>query len=63
VVDDHQRTSQPGVWAAGDCCTSTHLVTGQQVHMALGTYANRQARVAGIKSAVRSTTRARSPCP
>jgi NADPH-dependent 2,4-dienoyl-CoA reductase/sulfur reductase-like enzyme len=48
VVDDHQRTSQPGVWAAGDCCTSTHLVTGQQVHMALGTYANRQARVAGI---------------
>jgi NADPH-dependent 2,4-dienoyl-CoA reductase/sulfur reductase-like enzyme len=48
VVDDRQRTSVAGVWAAGDCATSTHLVTGEQVHMALGTYANRTARVAGI---------------
>jgi NADPH-dependent 2,4-dienoyl-CoA reductase/sulfur reductase-like enzyme len=48
TVDDHQRTSADGIWAAGDCATSTHLVTGEQVHMALGTYANRQARVAGL---------------
>ena len=47
-VDRRQETSHPGVWAAGDCCESTHLVTGRPVHMALGTYANKQSRVAGI---------------
>jgi len=48
VVDEHQRTSAPGIWAAGDCCQSTHLVSGRPVHIALGTVANRQSRVAGI---------------
>jgi NADPH-dependent 2,4-dienoyl-CoA reductase/sulfur reductase-like enzyme len=47
-VDRRQETSQPGVWSAGDCCESTHLVTGQPVHIPLGTYANKQSRVAGI---------------
>jgi NADPH-dependent 2,4-dienoyl-CoA reductase/sulfur reductase-like enzyme len=47
-VDQRQETSTPGVWAAGDCCESRHLVTGEPVHFALGTYANRQSRVAGI---------------
>ena len=47
-VDRRQETSSPGVWAAGDCCESRHLVTGQPVHVPLGTYANKQGRVAGI---------------
>lgn len=47
-VDDCQRTSAPGVWAAGDCCDSFHRITKQRVHIPLGTVANRQARVAGI---------------
>jgi NADPH-dependent 2,4-dienoyl-CoA reductase/sulfur reductase-like enzyme len=47
-VDRRQRTSAPGVWAAGDCCESLHRVSGQPVHVALGTVANRQSRVAGI---------------
>ncbi len=47
-VDDHQRTSAEGVYGAGDCCESFHRVTRQQVHVALGTVANRQARVAGV---------------
>jgi NADPH-dependent 2,4-dienoyl-CoA reductase/sulfur reductase-like enzyme len=47
-VDERQATSVAGVWAAGDCAESTHLVSGEQVHIALGTYANRQSRVAGI---------------
>jgi len=47
-VDDHQRTSAEGVWAAGDCCDSFHRVSEQRVHIALGTVANRQARVAGM---------------
>ena len=47
-VDERQETGSPGVWAAGDCCESRHLVTGDPVYIALGTYANRQSRVAGI---------------
>jgi NADPH-dependent 2,4-dienoyl-CoA reductase/sulfur reductase-like enzyme len=47
-VDRRQRTSHEAVWAAGDCCESRHLVSGQPVHVALGTVANKQARVAGI---------------
>ena len=47
AVDRRQRTSLDGVYAAGDCCTSHHLVSGRQVHVALGTVANKQGRVAG----------------
>lgn len=47
-VDRRQRTSVEGVWAAGDCCESHHLVLDRPVHVALGTVANRQGRVAGI---------------
>jgi NADPH-dependent 2,4-dienoyl-CoA reductase/sulfur reductase-like enzyme len=47
-VDRRQRTSCEGVWAAGDCAESFHLVTRQPTHIALGTVANRQGRVAGI---------------
>jgi NADPH-dependent 2,4-dienoyl-CoA reductase/sulfur reductase-like enzyme len=48
VVDRRQRTSDAGVWAAGDCCQSFHLVSGRAVHQPLGTVANRQGRVAGV---------------
>jgi len=50
-VDRRQETSAPGVWAAGDCAETIHLVTGQPVHIALGTYANKHSRVAGINIA------------
>ena len=46
-----RRTTSTHVWAAGDCAESTHLVTGEPVHIALGTYANRHGRVAGINMA------------
>jgi NADPH-dependent 2,4-dienoyl-CoA reductase/sulfur reductase-like enzyme len=36
-----------GVWAAGDCVESVHLVTGAPVHIPLGTHANKQGRVIG----------------
>lgn len=48
AVDRRQRTSADGVWAAGDCATSFHLLRQEPVHIALGTVANRQARVAGV---------------
>ena len=31
VVDRQQRTSAAGVWAAGDCCQSIHVVSGRPV--------------------------------
>ena len=48
VVDPRQRTSAEGVWAAGDCCQSFHLVSRRPVHLPLGTVANKQGRVAGV---------------
>jgi NADPH-dependent 2,4-dienoyl-CoA reductase/sulfur reductase-like enzyme len=46
-VDRRQQTSADGIWSAGDCCESYHLVSDSHVHIALGTVANKQARVAG----------------
>jgi NADPH-dependent 2,4-dienoyl-CoA reductase/sulfur reductase-like enzyme len=48
VVDRRQRTTVDGVYAAGDCCVSHHLVADRPIHVALGTVANKQGRVAGI---------------
>jgi NADPH-dependent 2,4-dienoyl-CoA reductase/sulfur reductase-like enzyme len=46
-VDSAQRTSQFHVYAAGDCAEARHLVLGHDVHIPLGTTANKQGRVAG----------------
>lgn len=48
AVDRRQRTSTDGVWAAGDCATSYHRISQRQTHVALGTVANKQGRVAGV---------------
>ena len=48
LVDDHQRTSIPGVWAAGDCAETRQRISGQPVNFHLGTVANKQGRIAGI---------------
>lgn len=50
-VDRRQRTSAEAVWAAGDCCESFHVIARAPVHIALGTVANKQGRVAGINLA------------
>ncbi len=50
ATDDHQRTSAPHVFAAGDCVETRHLVTGAPVAIALGTHANKQGRVIGINA-------------
>jgi NADPH-dependent 2,4-dienoyl-CoA reductase/sulfur reductase-like enzyme len=47
-VDRTQRsTSHPRVYAAGDCAQTFHRLSGDDVHIALGTHANKQGRVAG----------------
>jgi NADPH-dependent 2,4-dienoyl-CoA reductase/sulfur reductase-like enzyme/rhodanese-related sulfurtransferase len=47
VVDTHMRTSDPDIYAAGDCVESTNLITGAKVHAPYGDLANLQGRVAG----------------
>ncbi|GAA2611453.1 FAD-dependent oxidoreductase [Actinomadura fulvescens] len=47
VTDRRMRTRTEGVWAAGDCVETRHLVSGERVAIALGTHANKQGRVAG----------------
>lgn len=42
------ETGISGIWAAGDCAESFHLVSRKPFYVALGTVANRQGRVAGI---------------
>jgi NADPH-dependent 2,4-dienoyl-CoA reductase/sulfur reductase-like enzyme len=46
-VDDHGRTSLPGVYAAGDCATARHAVTGEPDWTPLGLTANRAGRAIG----------------
>lgn len=47
-VDRRMRTSVDGIWAAGDCVESRHVVSGRPVNVQLGTHANKQGKVAGI---------------
>ncbi|HEX8116352.1 MAG TPA: FAD-dependent oxidoreductase [Pyrinomonadaceae bacterium] len=50
-TDEGQRTSAPGVYAAGDCCEVTHKVSGRRVWHPLGQPAVRQGWVAGANAA------------
>lgn len=48
VTDLQMRVfDAPGIWSAGDCVESLDLVSGNRVHVALGTHANKQGRVLG----------------
>jgi NADPH-dependent 2,4-dienoyl-CoA reductase/sulfur reductase-like enzyme len=50
-VDRRQQTSVAGIYSAGDCAETFHRVSRRQVHIALGTVANKTGRVAGINIA------------
>ena len=47
-VDPGMRTSDPAIYAAGDCAESTDLVTGKPCYVPMGSTANKQGRVAAI---------------
>lgn len=51
AVDTRQCTTDPDIYACGDCCETTHLLTGKKVFIPLGSTANKQGRVAGINAA------------
>ncbi|BAU23380.1 pyridine nucleotide-disulfide oxidoreductase [Caldimicrobium thiodismutans] len=51
VVNDRLQTSDPDIYAGGDCIEVTHLITGKKVVMPMGSLANRQGRVIGTNIA------------
>ncbi|NWG03453.1 MAG: FAD-dependent oxidoreductase [Syntrophaceae bacterium] len=47
-VNEKMETSIEGIYAAGDCAETTHLITGKKVWIPLGSTANKQGRVVGV---------------
>ncbi len=47
VAHTQRSRSHPEVLAAGDCAQTFHRLTGEAIHVALGTHANKQGKVAG----------------
>ncbi|HOV10039.1 MAG TPA: FAD-dependent oxidoreductase [Spirochaetota bacterium] len=47
LVDKYMQTSDPDIYAIGDCVESLNLITGKKVHAPYGDLANLHGRVAG----------------
>ena len=47
VVDEFMKTSDPDIYAAGDCVETRNLITGDKTYAPYGDLANLQGRVAG----------------
>jgi NADPH-dependent 2,4-dienoyl-CoA reductase/sulfur reductase-like enzyme/rhodanese-related sulfurtransferase len=47
AVDEYLRTSDPSIYAGGDCVESTHTLTGEKVYAPMGSTANKHGRVIG----------------
>jgi len=52
TVNEHMQTSDPDIYAAGDCVEINNLITGKKVHAPYGDLANLQGRVAGENAAI-----------
>jgi rhodanese-related sulfurtransferase len=50
LVDEHLRTSDPSIWAAGDMNEIVHKVSGRKVRVPLAGPANRQGRIAATNA-------------
>ena len=51
AVNDYMQTSDPDIYAGGDCVELTHLVGGRKIHMPMGSLANLHGRVIGTNIA------------
>lgn len=47
VVNERMQTSDPSIYAAGDCIEVMHLVSGKKFYAPLGSLANKEGRVVG----------------
>ncbi len=50
-VDNRMQTEIAGIWSAGNCAESFHLISRRPYFIPLGSVANKQGRVAGINIA------------
>ena len=57
LVNEYMQTSDPGIYAAGDCVEIPHLISGKKVHAPLGDLANLQGRVVGQNVVAGNTVR------
>lgn len=46
-VNEYMQTSDPDIYAAGDCVEIPHLITGKKVHAPFGDLANLEGRIVG----------------
>ena len=46
-VNEYLQTTDPDIYAGGDCVENTHLITGKQVYIPLGSTANKHGRIIG----------------
>ena len=51
VVDEHMRTTDPSIYAGGDCVAIKNIITGKIGYLPLGSMANRQGRIIGTNLA------------
>jgi NADPH-dependent 2,4-dienoyl-CoA reductase/sulfur reductase-like enzyme/rhodanese-related sulfurtransferase len=45
VVNEYMQTSDPDIYAGGDCVECTHIITGEKVFAPLGSTANKHGRI------------------
>lgn len=47
LVNDRMQTSDPDIYAGGDCAEDTHMISGKKMFIAMGSIANKHGRVIG----------------
>ncbi|EAX46364.1 FAD-dependent pyridine nucleotide-disulphide oxidoreductase [Thermosinus carboxydivorans Nor1] len=47
AVNEHMQTSDPDIYAGGDCVENTNIITGRKVYAPMGSTANKHGRVIG----------------
>jgi len=52
LVDEHMQTSDPHIYAVGDCVELVHRITGKKTRAPFGDLANLEGRVAGENAAL-----------
>jgi rhodanese-related sulfurtransferase len=50
AVDSHCRTSDPSIYAGGDCAECIHRITGEPIFAPMGSTANKHGRVIGTNA-------------
>lgn len=47
IVNEYMETSDPDIYACGDCVVSQHMLSGKRAFVPLGSTANKQGRIVG----------------